>query len=552
MEFVESLNVDGLHNCLEGGWTWSQAELDQALAHTITPNCDNLQHKQLQCIRMLLDGGADTQVEIKHKYGRRLLSIGVALLCEELVAVILAHPHTKRYTVEYDLYYPTEGSEYCEEGLVMYCILKQEDGVSILKMLLEFGMDADIWGQGQGRINERTGLMVASMMGNVECVRLLLQHGAKTLYREGGDMGETALSLAAFRGHTEVISLLLAAGADVNDIDNSGDTPLHNAVMNGKIDTVQELVKHGASVNMPDEEGRGPLVMALLGDCLGMTDYLLTAGADVNGTEHFTGTSVFVVLASRITQYKYKSFVQKGEYLLSKGADINMTNSMGMAPFLEVCRRGGDCHLTLPITYILELGAHMDVQDPDGCTPLGMLLVHMLTDDDENRNLLLEVMCQMLKKGINVNMLTHLWCERDSYPNHPYWSVSQPGMFELPLEIAVRSGLVGVSHLLWTAGSQHGELAKWLTIDHIPFYIRETESLQHEKMQTTMNNFLRTVHQPRSLMDCARIIIRTNLNSQCQRLDDKLTYANLGLPEVVCSYMALSDLDKIIRDSVLY
>ena len=63
-----------------------------------------------------------------------------------------------------------------------------------------------------------TPLMWASAYGQVPTVALLLRAGA--LHTAKGPDGERALHLAAAGGHTDIIRILLAAGAGVNEVDD--------------------------------------------------------------------------------------------------------------------------------------------------------------------------------------------------------------------------------------------------------------------------------------------------------------------------------------------
>jgi ankyrin repeat protein len=105
-----------------------------------------------------------------------------------------------------------------------------------------------------------TPLMIASEMGHVGIVKLLLAHGAKVNSRTEGagatntgvdwHEGKTALIFAARLGHVEVARLLLEHGADPNIIDSIYDTALKLA--NAKPTTAREremvklLKEHGA------------------------------------------------------------------------------------------------------------------------------------------------------------------------------------------------------------------------------------------------------------------------------------------------------------------
>jgi ankyrin repeat protein len=57
------------------------------------------------------------------------------------------------------------------------------------------------------------------------------------------------LHAAAYRGHTEVVELLIAHGADVNSRDVRGWIPLHAAVDQGHVETGELLIAKGADLN---------------------------------------------------------------------------------------------------------------------------------------------------------------------------------------------------------------------------------------------------------------------------------------------------------------
>jgi len=56
--------------------------------------------------------------------------------------------------------------------------------------------------------------------------------------------GQTALMLAASHGRSDMVELLVAAGADVNACDEDGSTALMCACEHGYIDIVQMLLSH--------------------------------------------------------------------------------------------------------------------------------------------------------------------------------------------------------------------------------------------------------------------------------------------------------------------
>jgi len=78
------------------------------------------------------------------------------------------------------------------------------------------------------------------------------------------DAGLTPLHLAALHCHTNVVALLLAKGAKVNQEATDDATPLHLAAQEGCTDAVTMLLAKGAKVNTRDDQGRTPLKRAEL------------------------------------------------------------------------------------------------------------------------------------------------------------------------------------------------------------------------------------------------------------------------------------------------
>lgn len=62
---------------------------------------------------------------------------------------------------------------------------------------------------------------------------------------------------------TEIIQILIAAGADPNALDKSGVTPLHRAVRKRSIEAVRALLAVGAEPRKPNRSGSTPLHLAV-------------------------------------------------------------------------------------------------------------------------------------------------------------------------------------------------------------------------------------------------------------------------------------------------
>ena len=137
--------------------------------------------------------------------------------------------------------------------------------------LLKRGVDADtVTPDGS------TLLMVAAKSGKPSMVKTVLAARPKVNARNS--LGETALMLAAFGGHLEVVQILLPQGAEVNQ---PGWTPLIYSAAQNRMDVARLLLKNGAQVNAHSGSGTTALMMAAREGNLSMVLLLMEHGADL-------------------------------------------------------------------------------------------------------------------------------------------------------------------------------------------------------------------------------------------------------------------------------
>ena len=80
----------------------------------------------------------------------------------------------------------------------------------------------------------------------------------------------------------EGVCWAIAAGADVNAVDEHRKTPLHHAAKRGNEQCVLALIRGGANVHAKDGEGHTPLHYAAGEGATECVSALLAADADVN------------------------------------------------------------------------------------------------------------------------------------------------------------------------------------------------------------------------------------------------------------------------------
>ncbi len=121
----------------------------------------------------------------------------------------------------------------------------------------------------------------AAYNGDIELVTKILQNSVNPDERDS--FGGTALHAAMFQKKTEIITLLITHGFDVNAQGTSnGYTPLHDAVWANNLEAAKILIKHGARTDIRAKDGLTPYEKALKENKKEIAEYLkgLSPGAD--------------------------------------------------------------------------------------------------------------------------------------------------------------------------------------------------------------------------------------------------------------------------------
>ncbi|KAJ5100637.1 hypothetical protein N7456_006689 [Penicillium angulare] len=166
-------------------------------------------------------------------------------------------------------------------------------------------------------------LYAASSKGLKSIVRMLLDKGADV--NSPGGLCGNALQGACAEGHSEVVLMLLEAGAYPRHEGLFG-CPLFIASANGYREIVIQLIKYGADVNYQIRSRGTALLAACFGGHGNIARLLLEHGADIN-------------IQSRFSSYrgnKYQNALQAAcieghkeiaQMLLEKGANLNASDS---------------------------------------------------------------------------------------------------------------------------------------------------------------------------------------------------------------------------------
>jgi uncharacterized protein len=120
---------------------------------------------------------------------------------------------------------------------------------------------------------------IAQSNDNTEIVQAFIDHGADLNQKADIGNGHTALMFAAEFGHIEVGKLLLANGADINAGDNFNDHALNVAAYHGQLEFAKMLVEMGAELNVQGYAGQTALGHAISQGHEDVAAFLREAGA---------------------------------------------------------------------------------------------------------------------------------------------------------------------------------------------------------------------------------------------------------------------------------
>lgn len=158
---------------------------------------------------------------------------------------------------------------------------------------------------------ELTDLEFASVHGRTEIIKILLEAGADINARNPL-WASTPLMAAATGGSTEAIQFLIDYGADLEAKDLLGRNCLFRAVEFRYIKVVQILLSAGANMNVGDDWGVTPLMGAVLNNSIETVKILLVAGANVKATDKTGNTALDYV------RYKRYSIPILGDFYTSE------------------------------------------------------------------------------------------------------------------------------------------------------------------------------------------------------------------------------------------
>ena len=176
-----------------------------------------------------------------------------------------------------------------------------------------------------GCIGRNNPLHTAASCGDLQKVEALVDNGENI--NAEGMYGRTPLYYAVLQGQSEVVSFLLAKGADPKFGAGwkGNDTPLHVAAHNGNLACVQLLLSNGVPVDIKNDTKQTPLFLAAEFLHPAVVTCLLDHGANANATAK-GGTTPLTYSTCFGEGYatNYQAGVSVVQILLEHGANPNV------------------------------------------------------------------------------------------------------------------------------------------------------------------------------------------------------------------------------------
>ncbi|XP_078435400.1 ankyrin repeat family protein [Wolffia australiana] len=176
--------------------------------------------------------------------------------------------------------------------------------IELLNLFLAKGVNVN------SHCDSGTPLIWAAGHDQVEAVKVLLNHQANPNARTDDDI--TPLLSAVAAGSVSCLKLLIESGAEVN-IMAGGATPLHIAADIGNSDLISILVKAGANPNAEDEEGFKPIQTAVLRSNLEAVTILFPLTAPIEKIKDWTVEGVMNFMQPDLRSEEGKSKTEEKE-----------------------------------------------------------------------------------------------------------------------------------------------------------------------------------------------------------------------------------------------
>ncbi|KAL7909977.1 ankyrin repeat protein [Trichoderma velutinum] len=179
-------------------------------------------------------------------------------------------------------------------------------------------------------------------------LKLLVQNGLKL--GSANEVDGPLWTIAIHQGSLESLRYLIEGGVNVNE-PYQGQSPLMHATHFGKTECARVLLDKGARIDWRDASGESALFKAAAEQNFEIADFLLNRGADPSET----GLLDLCLNSPQIMRKVLELFPKP--------------NTKDKDGFTPICNAAASCQLEA-IKILVEFGAEVDIETPNGNTPL--------------------------------------------------------------------------------------------------------------------------------------------------------------------------------------
>jgi ankyrin repeat protein len=244
-------------------------------------------------------------------------------------------------------------------------------------------------------------LVLAARANEVSTVRALLSaHPAPDINQRTAD-GTSALHWAVYHGDSDLVTRLLAAGADANARNDYGSTPMSEAAVRGDLQLLRALLAAGADVESPNADGQTALMTVARTSNVEAGELLLAHGANPNAHEQWRDQTALMWAAAQKQPAMVRLLLNHGASVEARSLINDFTRQVTAEPRMQARPAGGFTALLYAARagclecaqLLVKAGADPNLDDPDGVSPL---LESIL-------NLNFDVAAFLIKHGVDVD-----------------------------------------------------------------------------------------------------------------------------------------------------
>ncbi|KAK5851934.1 hypothetical protein PBY51_023447 [Eleginops maclovinus] len=199
----------------------------------------------------------------------------------------------------------------------------------------------------------KSALHVAAARGHTDCLSVILAHGADLSITDAA--GLNPLHLAAKNNHIECCKKLIQSKCPIDAVDTSGKAALHHAAASGNIQTVQLLCELKSPISLKDADGLTPLLLSAKHAHAEVCSTLLDCGAEINSIDNSGRTALMLATES--------GALSVVEVLIQRRADLKAVDSQGH-DVLHYAKLSGNSEIKSVLTGAQNSHQALDAKSP--------------------------------------------------------------------------------------------------------------------------------------------------------------------------------------------